>query len=277
MAINSGGLRSHEATHAGIFYPEEPRELRDLVASLLQAAPLPASPAVAILSPHAGFEYTGDLSAQAWKAAVGRTITTLVILAPFHSSTETAIWLPESTRYSGPFGDFPVDRNAVEGLSECGTHYLVNDIPHLEEHSIEVQLPFAAAICPEARLVPVLVGGCSSALVKSLSTGLRLVFGASTSTTLFVVSSDLCFGKDAQESHRESDSYLGRILSGDWAGLAALASSKRSCGAACVAALLSSGFPGRARVLGRHDAASARETDEDLFGEYAAIAFEQPG
>ncbi len=275
--MHSGGRSSHEATHAGIFYPEEPGELRDLVAKLLQASLPSASPALAILSPHACFEYTGDLSAQAWKAAEGRSIRTLVILAPYHGSTETAIWLPESSRYSGPFGSFPVDRDAVEGLSECGTHYLVNDIHHLEEHSIEVQLPFAAAICPGASLVPVLVGGCGMSLVKSLATGLRLVFGASALSTLFVVSSDLCFGTSAEDSRRESDNYQGLILSGDWEGLAASAASKRSCGAACVAALIASGLSGRARILARHDAKSARETDDDPYGEYAAIAFDRPG
>ncbi|MEI6876956.1 MAG: AmmeMemoRadiSam system protein B, partial [Spirochaetota bacterium] len=205
MSENGSTRKVREATHSGIFYPEDPSALASTIAGLFEAVPeTEARRALGIVSPHASIEYSGDLSALAWKASAGRKLARIVILAPLHRSQEPAIFLPESSLFESPLGAMEVDERAIAGLMDCGTFYVVNDIPHFEEHGIEVQLPFARTLYPKARIVPILLGRATLPVVKSLATGLRLVFGAEKQSTLFVVSSDLAFARSPSESSRLS-------------------------------------------------------------------------
>jgi AmmeMemoRadiSam system protein B len=153
---------------------------------------------------------------------------------------------------------------------DCGTFYEVNDIPHLEEHGIEVQLPFARHLHPGAKIVPILVGRTTMAVVKSLATGLRLVFGKTRAKTLFVVSSDLAFAPTPAESARLSDRFVDLLLRASWQEL--VEEELGVCGAACAAALFAGGIVEEARLLGRHGGGGERENADDAYGEYAAFA-----
>src|SRR5208337_1090525 len=150
-----GQAKMRDATVAGIFYPDDPSELEDRVAALLEAAKPEVSNAKAIVSPHAGLDYSGDLSALAWKSAATRRIETVLVLAPLHRAEESRVYLPESDYFEMPTGRVSVDRDLVDELRDCGTIMSENDIPHFEEHGIELQLPFMIAQFPAACLVPV--------------------------------------------------------------------------------------------------------------------------
>jgi MEMO1 family protein len=153
-----GQIKVRDATVAGIFYPDDPPELEARVSALLDAARPEVSGAKAILSPHAGLDYSGDLSALAWKSAAARQVDTVLILSPLHRAEESVVYLPEADYFDMPTGRVIVDRQLVGEMRDCGTSMRVNDIPHFEEHGIELQLPFMLSLFPAARLVPVLLG-----------------------------------------------------------------------------------------------------------------------
>ena len=283
MADKEDKRKVREATWAGIFYDDDPAQLSRDVDRLLDSAAAGAEAAVtmgdaasAILSPHASLEYSGDLAALAWNACRNRKLSRIVLIGPWHRATESALWLPESLSYEGPFGSIDVDRRCVTEFMDCGTIYSQNDIPHLEEHSIEVQLPFVARLFPGVPIVPLLVGLPSSTLVKALASGLGLVFGKRRPSTLFVLSSDLEFAQSPEESAARSGNFLARIESGDWESLLEdqRAGKLASCGIGGIAGYLASGLAGVPRLLGRHGSGAAREREDDAHGEYAAIAFE---
>lgn len=277
MAERDVNRKLREATWAGIFYDDDPAELARRVDALLaKADPGGIRAARAIVSPHASLEYSGDLAALAWSACRERKISRIVIIGPWHRAKEPSLWLPESQSFEGPFGSVEVDRRSIGELLDSGTYGMTGDLPHLEEHSIEVQLPFAVRLFPGAPIVPLLVGKPSMALVKALASSLDFVFGRRASSTLVVISSDLEFAPTPTESAAKSDVLLGHIDKGDWEGLVAdgLAGRLSCCGIPAIAGLMASGFAGKARLLGRHGSGSAREREDDAHGDYAAIAFE---
>jgi len=280
MADKEGNRKVREATWAGIFYDDDPAQLSRDVDRLLAAAASKASEAdgsaAAILSPHASLEYSGDLSALSWNACRNRKLSRIVLIGPWHRATESALWLPESLSFEGPFGSIDVDRRCVAEFMDCGTFYAQSDIPHLEEHSIEVQLPFVARLFPGVPILPLLVGQPSPALARSLASGLGLVFGKRKATTLFVISSDLEFAQSPEESSIRSERLVGRIQSGDWESMLEdhRTGMLGSCGIGGIAGFLASGLAGNPRVLGRHGSGAAREREDDAHGEYAAIAFD---
>ncbi len=276
MADKEANRKVRGATWAGIYYDDDPAQLSRDIDRLLASAPsVHGETAMAILSPHASLEYSGDLMALAWNSCSNRKVARIVIIAPWHRAAESVIWLPESLNFEGPFGSIDVERRCVAEFMDCGTSFSQSDIPHLEEHSIEVQLPFAARLFPGVPIVPLLVGSPSGILVRALASGLGLVFGKKRSSTLFVISSDLEFARSPEESARRSTRLLDLLESGDWESMLEEQGAKKlgSCGIASIAGFLASGLAGKAQILDRRISGTAREEEEEPHGEYAAVAF----
>jgi len=277
MNEDTGKGKRREATVAGVFYPEGPEELGARVAALLGAARPPFFDARCIISPHAGLEYSGDLAALAWKAASGLAPKTVVIVAPLHRAEEQLVYLPESDFFDCPLGPALVDHRIVEELHDCGTNFSVNDIPHLEEHGIEVQLPFMRTLFPDATLVPVIMGKPSLATVKSLSAALGIVVGPLAEDCLVVLSTNMASGSDEAIVHRFTDRLVETIARGEPEALLKAGLDQRgpTCGAGCLAAYLASALAigMEAHVLGRHDSTRSRQSGDEQLVEYLAAAF----
>lgn len=274
MDDQSKWIKVREAIVAGIFYPEDPSELGAAVHAHLAEASPPRTDAQAVLSPHAGFSYSGNLEALAWKAASGRRIDTVVIIAPRHRLDSSEVYLPESDFFETPLGSIPVDRAAIEELESCGMIFRMGDIPHFEEHSIEVQLPFMRSLFPEASLVPVLTGTPGKPVSNALACALDLVFYERMASVLFVVSTDLASSADAREAGRRSDAFLEsiRVRNTD----AMLVGGEGSpCGSACVATILSTMILRDASwtLLQRIDSRAARANPDEKIVHYAAGAW----
>lgn len=276
MAEREGNRKVREATWAGIFYDEEAEALDRRIQGLLEGAETGGErTAGAIFSPHASLDYSGDLAALAWASCAERKPSRILIVGPWHRATESSLWLSESQSFEGPFGSLEVDRRSVTELLDCGTFGVMGDLPHLEEHSIELQLPFAARLFPGVPIVPLLTGRPSQGLIRALASSLALVFGKKSSSTLIVISSDLEFAASPEEARIRSDRFLELLQSGRGQALGEelVAGRLRSCGGVAAAALLESGLFGTPRLLGRHGSPARREEEEEAYGDYAALGF----
>jgi AmmeMemoRadiSam system protein B len=225
-------VRIRDPIVSGIFYPEEPVELKNSVDAYLKKVGRIRMDALAVVSPHAGIAYSGSVQAKALAAARSRRIENVVILSPRHKSGDSLIFLPESDFFSTPFGKIRVARELLAEIESCGTVFTVDDIPHMEEHAIEVQLPFIARLFPDAAIVPLILGSSERVIARSASRALELVFSDRLETTLFVVSSNLSRGPEAQEAQKSDGESI--LISAGITGAA--------CGAQCLAALSSCAF-----------------------------------
>lgn len=274
MVEHSEKAKLRESIVSGIFYSEDPSELAGEVRDLLAKNRPPREGASAIMAPHAGLRYSGDLAALAWNATRNRDVRIVLVLAPVHRPADDLIYLPESDLFAGPFGQIPVDRNAVEEMMDCGTLFRVNDIPHFEEHGIEMQLPFMQELYPQASLLPVILGAPTLAVVKALSAAIDIVLAERRDQVLVVVSSDLAGGGAATA---QADHFLSLVQGADWRSMLALDSegAPPACGAHCLAAYLSSTLAEgkRATLLGRHDSSAVRESADEGLVHYAALAY----
>ncbi|MGB9374672.1 MAG: AmmeMemoRadiSam system protein B, partial [Jiangellales bacterium] len=157
---------------AGLFYPGEADALRTQVqrhlASAGQAAPRDEQlPDVrALVVPHAGYVYSGPTAGVAFRHLVplaGR-VRRLLLLGPPHFVPVLGVAASGAHRWRTPLGDVEVDQDGRSALlkksHDEGVPWLVvvDDDPHLREHSLEVQLPFVQVTLPEATVLPVLVG-----------------------------------------------------------------------------------------------------------------------
>ncbi len=228
----------------GIFYPSEKSPLLNMVEDLLKNTDNAKGKAAAIISPHAAYQYTGSLVAAAFKAAAARDIKTVVLLGPVHREPEDGILLPQSLIFQTPIGSTAVNQEMIENLHTCSTKIYRNDIVHLEEHCLEVQLPFIQHLFPGADIVPVLLGELNPQNVRILANALQVTFAERLDTILFVVSANMINYNKENKNNRdnnEQDQFLELIKNKKWREIIEETGKGRlnSCGAGCIAAVLS--------------------------------------
>jgi MEMO1 family protein len=174
---------------AGMFYPDNPAVLDQMVADLLahpEGARLARAPK-ALIVPHAGYAYSGPVAASAYaqlEALRGR-IRRVVLLGPAHHVHVRGLALPKADRFATPLGELQLDRAGMQLLSEL-PQVTVSAAAHAREHSLEVQLPFLQQVLGDFELLPLVVGEATAAEVADV---LDMVWGGD--ETLIVVSSDL--------------------------------------------------------------------------------------
>jgi len=113
-------------------------------------------------------------------------------------------------------------------------------VPHLEEHSIEVQLPFVSRMYPEAKILPILLGRSSMSNARILARALGTVFESSYDHVLFVVSSNLCTSCDRDRAAEEIGLLERLIEVPDPEEIISRHHRREitACGAGCIASLL---------------------------------------
>ncbi len=271
-------VRVRDPIVQGIFYPDTREELEAEVFRFLadgdkDVAIRPG--ATAIVSPHAGYPFCGAFIGSAFLAAAGRSVETVVILAPVHREPEDAIFLTESMYFTTPLGRIEVADDLVSELEASGTRIIRNDIPHLEEHAIEVQLPFIQHQFPKARIVPILMGRASVTNARLLAKALDLTFGEKSESTLFVVSSNLSNDTDREAASKSVGELMRFIEHADCEGLMTAYHEKSvtACGSGCIAALLCrSQAAGSAKLLSKTPLHTS-SNDAGSVIHFGAIAF----
>lgn len=159
LAISPSAATVRRPAVAGGFYPGDPATLNRAVRGYLAGAKPASRPAVAVIVPHAGYEYSGAVAGQGFAALAGVRAERVILLGPSHHSGFAGGALPAAdvTAFAIPGGAVPVDLAALSRLRRCPGF----DGPaaaHDPEHSLEVELPFLVRVAPGARVVPVLVG-----------------------------------------------------------------------------------------------------------------------
>jgi AmmeMemoRadiSam system protein B/AmmeMemoRadiSam system protein A len=192
-----------KAAVAGMFYPDDPRELAEEVAAHLDRTPEePQAPGFpkALIVPHAGYVYSGPVAASAYdllRPARG-VVRRVVMLGPCHRVPVRGLALPRAQVFATPLGRIPLDAEGVRAIR--GLPQVVESAAtHAEEHALEVQLPFLQKVLGEFSLVPLVVGDAEPEKVAEV---LDRLWGGP--ETLVVISSDLSH-YHSYDSAREID------------------------------------------------------------------------
>jgi hypothetical protein len=192
------------AAVAGSFYSGHSQTLADTIHSLLNNATdhqrqiksqirsnagsaLNSIAPKAIIVPHAGYIYSGQTAALAYKALTKwrSSITRVILLGPVHRVPVRGLALPEVDAFTTPLGEVKLDQAAIATIA--GMKQVVPSYPaHAQEHSLEVQLPFLQTVLDDFKLVPLAVGDATPAEVAEV---LDVLWGGP--ETIIVVSSDL--------------------------------------------------------------------------------------
>jgi AmmeMemoRadiSam system protein B len=188
-----------EPAVAGMFYPDDPDELRRMVDGFLQQVPDTGEAAPkAIIAPHAGYVFSGPVAASAYARLhkVRDTIRRVVLLGPSHRVGFPGLATSNADTFRSPLGDIPVDTEAVARINTLPQVHAL-DQAHMLEHSLEVHLPFLQESLQSFSLIPLVVGDAAAEEVAEV---LEMLWGGD--ETLIVISSDLSHYHDYATAQR---------------------------------------------------------------------------
>ena len=181
---------------AGTWYPGSASSLADTIDGFMAAVDVPPvnGELKGLVSPHAGYSYSGGVAAYAYRQLEAKAYPTVVIVSPVHQHYGGRYLTTGKRYYETPFGLVEVDEDLLGQLdSELGVSFLDQD----GEHSLEIQLPFLQHTLGEFTLVPVMMGDQSPTACDQLSSALVEVLVGK--EALLVASSDLAHLHDYQQ------------------------------------------------------------------------------
>jgi hypothetical protein len=180
--------RVRPAQVAGSWYPGEKDRLAAEVDRMLAESKPPKldGKVVALVSPHAGYRFSGKAAATGYALLRGQDIRRVIVLAVPHHVPLRGASIPDVTHFETPLGLIPLDAAAVARLRRSSVVSAV-ERAEKEEHSLEMQLPLLQRVLPSFSLVPILVGQMRDADYAELAAALAEIVDAQ---TLVVASSD---------------------------------------------------------------------------------------
>lgn len=233
------------------FYPGSETQLRQTLDSFFNTlGGLPqqgASHSMGGLVPHAGYVFSGQVAAYTFAEFRKLLPDTFVILGPNHTGLGSAAAVMTSGSWETPFGEIEIDESMAHNIHDCCDILDDDATAHLQEHSIEVQLPFIQYIGGK-KFVPISMGMQDAETATEVGTAIAEV--SRSKNVGIVASSDLThFGGGYGFLPTTEDNALewmervdGEILAGikEMSPERVYKASKEttSCGYGCIAAMI---------------------------------------
>lgn len=224
-----------EPSVSGMFYPDDPMVLREDIGNYLKAAEIKPPPEGirAVISPHAGYIYSGPVAAYGYKAVSRYNFDTVVILAPSHRAYFQGFAIWDEGIFKTPLGNITIDAESANVLLRSHGVFRANKDVHKGEHSLEVQLPFLQYIFKDFLLLPLLVGAANEGMYQDAAKALARVINASERHFLIVASTDLSHYYPYDAAVKIDTVTIGHIKNFDIAGMVRDTRSEKAqaCGA----------------------------------------------
>ena len=195
------------AAVAGMFYPDDKKELQGLVQQYIDEARSFEKEPKALIAPHAGYIYSGPIAGSAYAQIlpIRDRIKKVILIGPSHRVPFKGISVSSASFFSTPLGNIPIDKASVEKIKKL-SQIKILDTAHAQEHSLEVHLPFLQKTLSDFSIVPLVVG---DATPEEIAEVLEILWGGP--ETLIVVSSDLSHYHD-YETARNMDQATSRAI-----------------------------------------------------------------
>jgi hypothetical protein len=204
-----------EAAVAGAFYPGSAARIDAELDRLIPREA--ATPARAVVVPHAGWMYSGAVAGQTYGLVEVPRLT--VLLGPNHTGLGApgAVMAEGVWRYPG--ASVPVAADLAAALLGAARELEADRMAHLREHALEVQLPFLRRRQPALEIVPVTLGRTDPRFCRAVGEAVGRVVTGWPEPVLVVDSTDLNHYEPQAVSTRKDRLAIDAILALDPEGL----------------------------------------------------------
>ncbi len=204
-----------EPAVAGRFYPADPDILRKKIEFFLKNAtePIGQRP-IALVSPHAGYVFSGQICANALNQASPFKYDLIVILGTNHTLAGfNKVSVYPYAGYKTPLGIAKIDEKTAKELINLSEDIVFEPMAHMREHSIEVIVPFIQVLFPNAEILPAIVGTDDINLCENF--GKILANLIKNKNALIIASSDLSHYPQYEDAVKVDKKTLEAMISLD--------------------------------------------------------------
>jgi AmmeMemoRadiSam system protein B len=210
---------------AGYFYPGRPDDLRSTIEGMVDPGAAKKK-AVAAVSPHAGFVYSGPVAGALFSSI--QMPERFVLLGPSHRMINSRFALMREGAWETPLGTVPVDADMAAEIAGNSDLIEEDEGAHSQEHSLEVQLPFIQYFVPKFSIIPISLGyQASFQELEELGKAVALGIQKSGQDVLIVASTDMSHYVSQETAERLDSEAIDRIVDLDPEGLFSIVTSKR--------------------------------------------------
>lgn len=198
---------------SGQFYPSDKIELEKDIKTYLNLAKVSEikDKIIGVISPHAGYPYSGKVAAHSYKVIKDLEVNTIILLGPSHQASFTGFALYGDGSWQTPLGEVMIDEEIAKELKERCPYVKDLKEAHNYEHSLEVQIPFLQVIYKDFKIVPIMALFPKYEECENLAKAISEVIKNSKKKIIFLVSSDLYHGYSYQECVRTDKQTLNYI------------------------------------------------------------------
>ncbi len=202
---------------AGQFYNSDPEALRSAIRDFLSRAEPGRvdGEIIALVSPHAGYPYSGEVAAHGYELVQGKDYSNVVVISPSHYDHFNFSSVFSGRGYLTPLGEIRVNRKISKTLAEKSDMIRISERGHLSsamgrgEHALEVQLPFLQTVLGNFNLIPIVMGDQNRGTVEELGRALGDVLQGK--DVLIVASTDLSHFHSDREARKLDRIFMNKL------------------------------------------------------------------
>jgi MEMO1 family protein len=213
---NSENLPVRKAAVAGQFYPSNADSLKMMLKGFFSKAekPISGDNLIAIISPHAGYVFSGMISASAINQInPNKQYDHIFIIGSSHRAYYEGAAPYDEGDFETPLGRIHVDTDLAKKLIEESPVFIKNTEAHRLEHSLEVQLPFLQYhLNKHFTIVPILLGTQTASTCEKIAEALQPYFN---DHNFFLFSSDFSHYPAYNDAQKVDKLTADAIQSGD--------------------------------------------------------------
>jgi MEMO1 family protein len=201
---------------AGQFYPADRKGLTGEVRKhVIQSAE--KKRAIGIVSPHAGFMYSGDAAGAVYSRI--EIPETVVLIGPNHTGEGQSVSVMTEGIWSLPFGDLAIDTELATSVCQASLKVHADSSAHRYEHSLETQLPFLQYFRKDFKIVPICLKQISFKHCEEVSRAILAGLQKVDRSVLIVASSDMTHYESQASASKKDKQAIEQILDRNAEGL----------------------------------------------------------
>lgn len=203
--------RIRRATVAGQFYPSSRQELTRLIESLIDKK-VKKQDVIACMLPHAGYIYSGYVA--------GQTVSRInlkdkiILLGPNHTGMGAAFSIMTEGSWQTPLGEVKIDTELAKAVLNQSKYLEDNSPAHINEHSLEVELPILQYFKTDFKIVPIAFLSSDVSALKKIGEEIASVIQDNKlkDSTLLVASSDMTHYEPLGQAEKKDRQAIDAIL-----------------------------------------------------------------
>jgi AmmeMemoRadiSam system protein B len=197
------------AIAAGRFYPDSASEIREMMEVLIDKKAKKEA-VVGLLVPHAGYPYSGPVAG----AAISRVKfkDTFIIMGPSHTGLGKPFSIMTEGKWQTPLGEVEIDSALGKKLLAVSDYLQEDEIAHLQEHAVEVQIPFLQYLKPDIKIVPTILAYAPAETYKEIGRDIARAIKESNSKAVIIASGDMTHYEPQSSAEEKDNQAIEAIL-----------------------------------------------------------------